>query len=436
MKTLFLLLLASNIFALNQAEFRELLIKNHPKFIEFDLTTQNTNLAKKIANPSNGYNFSSKINYLNNDGNNNNSVDYITNSLTSSLSRKHQNGSDTVLSHTLSKTEDKYDNSLSVNHNIPLNKNKGGINDNLNYDLADFDIQINILQDKINRETFINNQIKKLIDLKFLSQKLIVIQQKNKIDKEQLKIITDKFEQGLVDQTDVLSQQISLTANKLDIFNLQEQINKLKDEIKNLLNITNFKVDFNLENLSSITQVDNNNLSNIKILELKIAKLQRELKSLNNQDLSDINLALSATLNGDNNTLGKAFSEVGTTFAVGLEIALPLASDLSKNQILSKTNQIQITKEQIKSQLIDNNNNINSLINDIATTNKLISLSKEQIELNSKSATEYQKLYNDNNTELNFVLSAKNKLISSQLSLLEYLKTYHILMLDYKTSTL
>jgi outer membrane protein TolC len=195
-------------------------------------------------------------------------------------------------------------------------------------------------------------------------------------------------------------------------------------------------VDFNLENLSSITQVDNNNLSNIKILELKIAKLQRELKSLNNQDLSDINLALSATLNGDNNTLGKAFSEVGTTFAVGLEIALPLASDLSKNQILSKTNQIQITKEQIKSQLIDNNNNINSLINDIATTNKLISLSKEQIELNSKSATEYQKLYNDNNTELNFVLSAKNKLISSQLSLLEYLKTYHILMLDYKTSTL
>ena len=411
--------------ALNLESFAQTLKQNHPQFRELALEAKNAELRERITNPF-GYTYNSSINTASEE-------------LTNGITVTNSDGSTTNASHTLKHTQaGRYNSSLQLTHAIPLMRNKDGINALLNTDLARIDSEITELRNKQTLHTLITTEQQQLIELTYQYEKLNVLNERNTLDTKQLRLITDKYNENLVDKTDVLLQQGTLATNKLDLTSTKETITKLTNAIHTLLGIQSFTLATDLFDYSTtlpeLPKMDQ--LLSQQINELNIQKKQRELSSLKNQEERSVNMILGAEFTGEDAGPLSAIIRPSSDFGIGLEVSFPINSDTEYLKTKSKQQEIAIIKQQMATESRNRIRSLQNLRNDLTTTLQLIEIAKEQININEQSVKEYQALYENNNTEFDFVLSANTKLVNSRLRYIEYIKNYHTLMLQYQAAVL
>ena len=411
--------------ALNLESFAQTLKQNHPQFRELALEVKNAELRERITNPF-GYTYNSSINTASEE-------------LTNGITVTNSDGSTTNASHTLNYTQaGRYNSSLQLTHAIPLMRNKDGINALLNTDLARIDSEITELRNKQTLHTLITTEQQQLIELTYQYEKLNVLNERNTLDTKQLRLITDKYNENLVDKTDVLLQQGTLATNKLDLTSTKETITKLTNAIHTLLGIQSFTLATDLFDYSTtlpeLPKMDQ--LLSQQINELNIQKKQRELSSLKNQEERSVNMILGAEFTGEDAGPLSAIIRPSSDFGIGLEVSFPINSDTEYLKTKSKQQEIAIIKQQMATESRNRMRSLQNLRNDLTTTLQLIEIAKEQININEQSVREYQALYENNNTEFDFVLSANTKLVNSRLRYIEYIKNYHTLMLQYQAAVL
>lgn len=435
--TIITTLLTSNAFAINEAQFVKALTDNHPFFKEQNASLQVYELNKKIANPYKQWSVVSSVKHSN-----------TQNILTNSIEKTNISGDKITISNTLadnfnisSTSSTPYSSSLGVDYSIPLLKNKGGINNSLGYDTAIIDQQINILQNNIDAQSFINNALKKFYKMKFLQQKLHIEVEKTAIAKQQLQLLQNKFKDNLVDKADVLLQKNNYQSATINTLNTKQQLTTITQELQSLIHLQIDTNDVSLENITTISTNNNfdiQNLATIKILDLNYQKQQRQLQSLINQDNTqvDLNFGVKKTHTG-NSLLGKEISDENTA-SIGLTIALPLSdgNSVSKNLILQKQQQIKILKSQKQQKMIDIKNNHFAILAQLNNLKEVIKINKNQLKTSEQKVFEFEKMYKNNNTELSFLINARSNQKTFELNYLNNVLTYKNLQLDYKLLTL
>ena len=421
------LFIAVNSFAINEQEFVQLLQKNHPFFKIENVNLRNLSVAKKIANPYDEWNFSSTMATTKVFGGVNN------NSLVNIFNVENIDGTTTKLSNTLTFSKSlnqKYNNTLALDYTIPLSQNKDGINNSLNLDLSNIDLIIGNLQNKIDKNNFINNNLKKLWNLKFLQLNTEINRKILQKEGEQLLILQKKMNNNLVDSADALLQQNNYQAKKINLISANSEELELQSEIENIIKVKIQNINLNLENLNFKPQnLEIYELSKIKILNLQQQKINRQIISLEDKSKSkiDLNVGINSTRNG-NSVFG---SRDDNSVSLGLTIALPLGGDVNSNLLLSQQNNLDALSWSVKQASLDLKNNYNTIIMQLKSLKEISIVNKQQLITSNQRVLELEKMYLNNNTELQYVINAKNDKYNTQLTYYKNLLKYKNLQFDY-----
>ena len=429
MKILLLLLISANVAAINSSEFVKLLEQNHPFFAIQKYNKINLEIAKDIANPYQDWMFNSSINHTTN-----NQLIGDNNVIINSINKENISGSKFSLTNTTAKNQSKnnnHSNILNIKYNIPLGKNKSGINSKLKQDIVKINIEINNLQTKINNTNFININLKKLFTLKFLMEKVRINQKQLTNSKQQLKIIKDKFNNNLVDKADVLLQENNYQNQQISLISVKRELSSNKKELQKLINK---KINSLTVNLIKLQNIDNaffspNKTSKVKIIELKKQIYNRELSSSYNKNKTQIDLNVSArnSKKGNSSFAGNSDNSIG----IGLEISLPIGNTTNKNIIKQQKNSIITLNKEKEQTILELNNQYENIISRISTTKQIISINQQQIKNSTAKTKEYEKMYINSNTELKFVIDARTQQQQIELSYFSNLLQYKNLILDY-----
>jgi outer membrane protein TolC len=426
----FVFIFAGNLLAIGESEFVYLLQKHHPFFNEKTTNLQNLDLAKKVANPYQDWNFTSTINHT---GSKNSLVNKLEKTRISGDTITIENG---IVDNYESQTSP-YSSDLSISYKIPLLENKDGINNKLNLNLAEFDEEIGKLQTKIDKQSFINSNVKDFYKMKFLEEKLIIVKEQLNIEQEQLKILKDKFKSNLVDKADVLLQTNNAQNAQITIEDTKYELGSLIGGLKNIIGDRDINNDFDLYKLRKNNNKFNlKTLTNLTIFDLKNSRYQREVKSLKNKQKSQVDLSFGISQNNVGNSIFGDEISGDNSINVGLVVALPLGGTLNKDLITQKNNQIDILKSQKQQKIIELKSQNNTILLKLNNLKKVIKINQEQVKISKQKVAEFEKMYKNNNTEFSFVISARSSQKKFELSYISNLLSYHNLQLDYKLLTL
>jgi outer membrane protein TolC len=421
---------SSVALAMGEAEFIAKLQQHHPFFTEQTLTLRSKETAKHIANPYTQWNLKSNIQHLDSQ-----------NVLTNTIEKQNLTGGSLNITHSVTDNFDSsttpYNNSLEITYSLPLLKNSNGINNKLNLDVAILDEKIANLQYSIDSKSFINSMLKKFYTLQFLKHKEVIVRTQQAIEKKQLELLQERFANNLVDKADVLLQTNNYQTSHINLANLNQELADITQELQHAVgvNVASYDAEFTITTTPKIPTTRTfatQELTALKILDLQQHKYKRELQSLYNQERLQMDVSIGAKTDRVGSSALGGNIQRDNSVSIGLTIALPLAGDNNTHLITQKQQQLAILQTQKQQKIIDLNTQYTSITSQLKNLQTVIQINKEQVEIAKQKVGEFEKLYRDNNTELNFLINARSSQKAFELNYLNNILSYKKLQLDYE----
>ena len=291
--------------AMTQAEFVQSLKNNHPFFNQQALSSQIKQVEMQatranedwLLNVSTAYNKDQK-----------DSVSFSANKAFT------DNGSRATLSHTWVDTDIADGKSkFSLDYVYPLLRNNGGINDRLELDVS----QVLVVQNNLSRseqeENFILKKLKRFVDLNYAQEQQLIHEHRLAFAKQELVLVQKKFIASVVDKVDVLLQEDAYQKAKQQLLQAQQDLVVLRHEIaitlgidfdqitntKNLYRPYKLNDQYNKKQLLGKARV-------LKITDLDLKILKRQLASFKNESQAQLDLNLGLVSEGDDTSYSNA----------------------------------------------------------------------------------------------------------------------------------
>ncbi len=443
-----LILLISNVQALNQQEFITQLKNTHPFFNQQVLSTKIRQIEKQITTKNQDWIIALDSNYQNEDINN------ISSSAGSKLQRTSvgisankrlvESGSDITLGHSFINRNGSIDNTsnrFSLDYRYPLLRNSGGINDQLDTDVAQILIEQNILERAEQEEDFVLDRLKRFIDLAYAQAQLLINERRAALASQELSLIREKFNASVAEKVDVLLQEDAAQAAQQQLLQAQQDLILLRHEIAAILNI-----DFN-QAIATIDLYDTDTFNNeytkaqllknariLNITELDKIISQRRLASFKNQDLAQLDFNLGLASEGESSNFSNSSNSQEPAWNVGLSLSYPLGGIESANNI--KRIQVELARlEQFKQQqLIDLYIQTTTLRARLNLLTKTLKVNRKKINIAKARTIEEKKRYKRGNGDASFVISAQNNEQNVALSYAQVATDYQKSVLEYKAA--
>ncbi len=363
--------------------------------------------------------------------------------LNSRIERSFYNtGAKLGFEHQLSKTSTSrvlYGNSFAVNYSHPLWRNKNGINDQLNTDIARLEltrIQLALYDES---QLFLLSQLESLVDLSLLQAQESIQQQRLKIAEDELSLVQRKFVVSLVEQIDVLSQQDTLLGIQAQLLSTQQHLLSLKESLAITLELPIDKITsaFDLYQQQPIKILINSNYltrnhHRLKAIAVQKRQLQRQLLSNKNEKRPDLSLQLGATRAGENRTLSGSLFVQSPQINIGLNLSFPLNNSLNtaqrKTLLLNLKNLEQTNKDTLRTLQA----NANSLNVQLSKIKRILASNRKQIKVAKARTQQEKRRYKDGLIETNFLISAQNNEQNIALNYAQNCANYHRLYLQYQ----
>lgn len=412
------MLLSVNVVAITQTELVDRLQSTHPFFTQLDYDQQAVELDYVATTANQDWALTGSLDSTNTASNQTSSGNIgLAHNLTNT-------GADIVVGNSWS--DGTATDKITLNYTQPLLKNFKGVNDQLAGDLSAIRIDINKLKRHQSIEKFILSQLFKLVDLSFAQQQLTLTTQRLELASQELKLIKDKFSQSVVDQVDVYLQEDAYQRSLQKQLQAEQALDLLKEELSVMLNMQSNSInsDYNLYELHAF-DLGNlrrylNGVSEMKILKLEQALLQRQLLSDKNNTQAQLDLKLGVSNENDND------------WNVGLGLSYPIG-DTKAKALLDKT-QVSLSKakEATEERLIELTVEAGVLKKTLVHLKKLLNTYQDRIKIADSRALAEKKRYNLGNSQMSFVISAQNNVHEVNLAYAQTAVSYQKSVLEFK----
>jgi len=446
---LLIFILASfNGYSMTQSDFIKLYKSSHPSFkyqeLESEIKQLNFEYYKGVED------WDLKILTKYQDIDNTGFIDASTeeleiNTLELSASRKFvDSGVDINLANTITdKTLDSSDRGnvkTSLDISLPLMKNKFGLNDRLDIDLAKIEIEKHLLDKFEKNEKSIAIALKTFIDLAFYEEQLKINQERFNLAKSEHELSTKKYKASVIDKADMLLQDVTLQNSKKQLIKSEQELAIIKEEIALLINIksslvsaTNFDLykiaNIDLSNIKSYLVINSRELNSIN-LEKKLN--ERKISSYENKTLPNLDLDIGITSEGQKDNISNANSNQKTSWNVGLTYSLPIGQTQEKSELLKARKMIKQSELKYDELLIDLMTLGRKYSQQVDSLKEIINIEKKQILIANERSREQRENYNNGNGEMEFVISAQDSVQTARLNLAESVTQYQKLLIDVK----
>lgn len=443
------LLIATQVHSMDEQTFVDRLKNTHPFFTQQNLTAQIKQIDKQATTAIEDWTLGLDSQYKDENATDVSTSTYDkleTTSIDLSVKKKFaQSGADVVLKHTWkekNKDVNNVRNKFSIDYTLPLLQNKDGINDQLQYDLADINIHINTLEQAEKEEDFIADKLKKLIDLAYYQEQYNINQQRLSLAKSQLDLVNKKFAASLVDKVDVLSQEDAYQGAKQQLLRAKQDLVLMRQEIAILLNMEGSSIKADL-NLYQPYQFNANNLKDLLAKDSRVLKkndlqqdlLERELKSFKNQSQAQLDLNLGLSSEGEKSTYSQSLENQSPTWNIGLDLSYPIGGVKNKTDVEKTQVKLSRKKQEKQEKLISLYTNTATLKEKIELLWDILNSNKIRIDIAQSRAQEEVERYNKGNTESNFVISAQNNAQDAHLNYAKAARDYQKAVIDFKAAT-
>ena len=433
---------------MTQSEFIELYKSSHPFFKSQELESEIKQLNFEYYKGVEDWDLKILTKYQ--DIDNTGFIDASTeeleiNTLELSASRKFvDSGVDINLANTITdKTLDSSDRGnvkTSLDISLPLMKNKFGLNDRLDIDLAKIEIEKHLLDKFEKNEKSIAIALKTFIDLAFYEEQLKINQERFNLAKSEHELSTKKYKASVIDKADMLLQDVTLQNSKKQLIKSEQELAIIKEEIALLINIksslvssTNFDLykiaNIDLSNIKSYLVINSRELNSIN-LEKKLN--ERKISSYENKTLPNLDLDIGITSEGQKDNISNANSNQKTSWNVGLTYSLPIGQTQEKSELLKARKMIKQSELKYDELLIDLMTLGRKYSQQVDSLKEIINIEKKQILIANERSREQRENYNNGNGEMEFVISAQDSVQTARLNLAESVTQYQKLLIDIK----
>ena len=429
-------------------EFSEKLIESHPYFVQLSLSEKQSLINQKSLSTYTDWNVQAGASETFTGGEDVASrlyEDLYSTKYEIGATRKVQHsGASVNLKHSLTRNDKDssatHSNLFSIDYARPLLQNKDGLNDRLNLDLASIELMAKKVSLEEQAENFLALNLSKFVDLALKQE--IVKNHKIALDlsKEQLDLAEDKFKNSLIDITVLIQEkdnyvkarQQSLQSNKELIIERRELAGLIGASESDMI----VEMDlFKRQTLSSINPSEFVKSSRaIQKYDFDKAKMQRELESLENKTMPNINLNLGLSSLGENEKVFGSFGNRDYSWNVGLDISYPLGS--RKEFLAVENTEIKMSDIDAKKLEAEINSvqQINYLLAQIDLLSELAELYLEQGALAEEKVIEEQLKFSEARGQKSLVLAAKINANLANLTYLQTAGTYQKIVIDYKAA--
>ena len=442
--TIVILLTGFNAQAISESEFIERLKATHPFFEQQALSSQIKQVEKRLTTANEDWVISINGNYKNENASDISSSTYNKLNTTSadvSATRKIANsGSDITFKHAWkdkNKDVNTTRNRFSLDYTYPLLRNRDGVNDQLDGDVAQIAIEKNTLERLEQEENFILKKLKRFVDLAYAQEQQLINERRLALAGQELNLVKQKFEASVVDKVDVLLQEDAYQRAQQQLLQAQQDLILLRHEIAITLalNFDQVVANTDLYKIYSAKEVwllaDTRAL---KITALDQKTLKRQLFSFKNESQAKLDLNLGLASEGENSSYSNSLENQSATWNVGLDWSYPLGGVKSSNNVKKAEIKLARLAQYKREQLLELNVQATILKEKIKLLMQMLKSNKKQISIAKARTVEERGRYANGSGQASFVISAQNNEQNAQLGYAQVATNYQKAVLDFKAT--
>jgi outer membrane protein TolC len=442
--TIVILLTGFNAQAISEREFIERLKATHPFFEQQALSSQIKQVEKRLTTANEDWVISINGNYKNENASDISSSTYNKLNTTSadvSATRKIANsGSDITFKHAWkdkNKDVNTTRNRFSLDYTYPLLRNRDGVNDQLDGDVAQIAIEKNTLERLEQEEDFILKKLKRFVDLAYAQEQQLINERRLALAGQELNLVKQKFAASVVDKVDVLLQEDAYQRAQQQLLQAQQDLILLRHEIAITLalNFDQVVANTDLYKIYSAKEVwllaDTRAL---KITALDQKTLKRQLFSFKNESEAKLDLNLGLASEGENSSYSNSLENQSATWNVGLDWSYPLGGVKSSNNVKKAEIKLARLAQYKREQLLELNVQATILKEKIKLLIQMLKSNKKQISIAKARTVEERGRYANGSGQASFVISAQNNEQNAQLGYAQVATNYQKAVLDFKAT--
>jgi outer membrane protein TolC len=442
--TVVTLLTSLNVQAISEREFVEQLKSTHPFFEQQALSSQIKQVEKYLTNANEDWIVAIDSNYKNENASDVSSSTYNklnTTSVDVSATRKlADSGSDITFKHTWkdkSKDVDTTRNKFSLDYTYPLLRNRYGVNDQLDGDVAQIAIDKNILDRLEQEENFILKKLKRFVDLAYAQEQQLINERRLVLAGQELNLVKQKFAASVVDKVDVLLQEDAYQRAQQQLLQAQQDLILLRHEVAITLALNFDQVVANIDLYKIYAAKEVRLLTDTRVLKITALDqktLKRQLFSFKNESEAKLDLNLGLASEGENSSYSNSLENQSATWNVGLGWSYPLGGIKSSNNVKKAEIKLARLAQYKREQLLDINVQATILKEKIKLLMQMLKSNKKQISIAKARTVEERERYANGSGQASFVISAQNNEQNAQLGYAQVATNYQKAVLDFKAT--
>ena len=442
--TILILLTGFNAQAISEREFVEQLKSTHPFFEQQALSSQIKQVEKRLTTANEDWIIAIDGNYKNENASDISSSTYNklnTTSVDVSATRKIANsGSDITFKHTWkdkNKDVNTTRNRFSLDYTYPLLRNRDGVNDQLDGDVAQIAIEKNTLERLEQEEDFILKKLKRFVDLAYAQEQKIINERRLVLAEQELNLVNQKFAASVVDKVDVLLQEDAYQRAQQQLLQAQQDLILLRHEIAITLALNFDQVVAKIDLYKTYTPKEVQLLTHARVLKITALDqktLKRQLLSFKNESQAKLDLNLGLTSEGENTSYSNSLENQSATWNVGLGLSYPLGGVKSSNNIKKAEIKLARLAQYKREQLLEINVQATTLKEKINLLMQMLKSNKKQISIAKARTVEERERYANGSGQASFVISAQNNEQNTQLGYAQVATNYQKAVLDFKAT--
>lgn len=334
-----------------------------------------------------------------------------------------------------------YQTEAYLTYSQPLWQNRGGTLDRLEYELADFSVELARLRAAENQEGFLLEVGLRYLDWAAYLEQSAIVKARHDLAQEQLSQVRRRRELNLVDEVDVLRAVNAVHSGEEALVRIEARYRAMQAELAEIAqwqDLYDRAPAHDLYGLSNVPESDDAvaQLRQRSRLLRSFAVAGRQLKrrlaaatGLYDPDLSlDVGYGLRQQDEGFADALGVSEPDA----FVALSLSLPLGRRQAKSDIESLQLGILQVEDLAREAGIQLESTLRSLRIEVERIEEVLRLDERQIESARQRAQEELRLYNQGRGQLAFVISARDDVARAQLNRSQNALVYQKLLLRYR----
>lgn len=333
-----------------------------------------------------------------------------------------------------------YSHALTATYSIPLLKNRGGLLDRLDYELAMFDVGLAEVNAVENQEAFLLEVAMKYLDWVLADEQVRIARERLDLAEEELERTRRKRSSHLVDEADVLRAEDAVQVTRGVVMLVQSGWTAARAELARLagwdveeLGAPSFDT-YDLPQPPGEEVIEDAiaRTRSLRAIDIQYAQLESLESGFDEATRPELAAIVSGTLIGADSEFDESLEMTHPDVLVGVEFRYPLGNRTAEADVQIvrlERRQLELARRSVAVTL---EASMRAIVTQLAELDRVIAVNVERLETARRKTAEEIDLYNQGRGDLTFVIQSRDNEAQAKLAYAENSLLYHKLMLRYR----